>query len=80
MEHANVSFLAPKLPSAPPPPPPPPKPPVLASSAIAQQEAATRAAAAEAAGGMGYDKTVASSPQGAPQPSTTSTGKALFGQ
>ena len=43
-----------------------------------QAGAAQRAAAAAAAGGMGFDRTLASSPQGAAKPQTA--GKQLFGQ
>jgi hypothetical protein len=51
----------------------------MASSSVQEAGAAQRAAAAAAAGGMGFDKTIGTSPQGAQTPSTTS-GKALFGQ
>lgn len=56
--------------------PPPPPPPALAQQAAVGAEAAGRAAAAA---GAGFGGTLATTPQGAAVPSTTS-GKALLGQ
>ena len=67
-----MSFLAPSIP-APAVPPPPPAPPTLASTA-GVGAAQRQAAAAAAAGG-----TVKTSPEGAPNPTTTSGSKNLFG-
>jgi hypothetical protein len=74
-----MSFLAPSM-SAPPPPPPPPAPPILANSSVAASGAQARNAAAAAAGGQGFAGTLATSPQGAPTPQTTTGGKSLTGQ
>lgn len=60
-------FGGPSL-SAPLPPPPPPAPPTLAASTVQQAGATSAAQAAAAAGGFGG--TLATSGQGAPNPTT----------
>jgi hypothetical protein len=74
-----MSFLAPTM-TPPPPPPPPPAPPTLADSSVQAVGANARNAAAAAAGGQGFNNTIATSPQGAPNPQTTGGGKSLTGQ
>lgn len=70
-----MSFLAPSAPAAPPPPPPPPSPPMLANAGIKEAGAAQRSAAAAA----NANGTLKTSAEGAPDPTTTSGSKNLFG-
>lgn len=60
-----MSFLMPSAPAAPPPPPPS----ITAPAVLTAQSAASQAAAA-AAGGMGFNGTVKTSAQGAPDADT----------
>jgi hypothetical protein len=72
-----MSFLTPAAPKETP-PPPPPAAPQMASNAIKDAGAQSRAAAAAAAGGMGFDNSVLTGPQGASKTSTTG-GKSTLG-
>lgn len=63
-----MGFLAPSMPTPPPPPPPPANPPTLAGSQSQQSGGEAARAAAAAAGGLGFDQTLLTSPQGAAAP------------